>query len=288
MSDRLPTIVSVAGLTHPGHARTLNEDCFRVSEIGGALQRGPDEVVERVSSPAGFVLGVYDGTGGTGAGDAASRAAARVVSEALATGALPSGPAELSVRLVEAVTAAGAAILAEASASADRRGMGSTATVAALAGEHLVVAQVGDSRAYLLRGRELVQITRDDTLLQEVLRTGRLSPADAASFPHKNVLLQVLGTGRELKVSVSTVVLHHGDRVLLCTDGIHGLLEDAVLRATLLRHRDPGTAARVLLDEALRAGGLDNIALVIARPGSEGLPSGEAGLEVTSLGSGRT
>lgn len=277
MPARTPTTLSVAGLIHPGKARVLNEDCFCVSEIGGPLRRGPEEVVARLVSEGGFALGVYDGTGGNAAGDYASAAAAQSIGEALATGPLPGGPAELCARLVDAVTAASRELVSEGALHAMRRGMGSTATVAAFAGEHLVVAQVGDSRAYVLRGRELVQVTRDDTLLQEVLRTGKLAPEDAAAFPHKNILLQVLGNGTELKVGVSMIEARRGDVLLLCTDGIHGLLDDAVLRATLLRHHDPGVAARVLLDEALRAGGNDNIALVVARPEGETLPVATAG-----------
>jgi protein phosphatase len=160
------------------------------------------------------------------------------------------------------------------------RGMGTTATVAAVAGQHVAVAQIGDSRGYLLRGRELVQLTRDDTLMEEMLRQGRLSPEEAESFPHKNVLLQVLGSGVPPKVAVSTFEARHEDVLLLCTDGLHGMVGDEILRAVLLRHRAPGVAARVLLDEALRAGGNDNIALLVARLDGGDLETGDAAPEV--------
>jgi protein phosphatase len=130
-------------------------------------------------------------------------------------------------------------------------------------------------------------VTRDDTLLQEMLRTGSISPADAESFPHKNILLQVLGTGGELKVGVCSVEARRGDVVLLCTDGIHGLLSDAAIRAVLLRHHHPGVAARVLVDEAMRRGGHDNIALLIARLDGGAPEPGEAPLEVVRIQLGR-
>jgi protein phosphatase len=266
-----PTALLIAGFTHVGLARSYNEDCFRVSEIGGPFTSGPEAAVERLASEGGFVLGVYDGAGGKDAGAHASAMAARMVADSLAADALSGGQAELRARVVDAVTAAGDALSAESRANQNRRGMGSTATVAAIAAGHLVVAQVGDSRAYVLRGRALVQVTRDDTLLQEALRTGSLAPEDAAAFPHKNILLQVLGNGAKLNVGVSPIEPRRGDVLLLCTDGLHGLLDDAILRAILLRHREPGVAARVLLDEALRAGGHDNVALVVARLTGEAL-----------------
>jgi protein phosphatase len=277
--DRPPTVLSVAGLVHVGVARETNEDCFQVSEMGGPLRRGPDDVVERLVSVGGFALGVYDGAGGFAGGDRASTIAARVVADTLSAslaGARPEprppAPGELATGLVRAVTAAGEAILDASRVNPGLRGIGSTATVAAVAGGEIVVAQVGDSRAYVLRQRALVQVTRDDTLLEEALRSGSLKPEDAADFPHRKVLLQALGVGVAPKVGVTHVPARRGDVILLCTDGIHGMIHHVVMRATLLRHRDPGVAARVLLDEALHAGGRDNIALVVARLDGDGLP----------------
>jgi protein phosphatase len=259
----VPTIATIAGLTDAGERRTLNEDTFRVSEVVGPLARGPEDVVARLEVPVGLVLGVYDGTGGLMRGEHPSETGARRVAEGLASGDILPGPSAIAERLVAAVTAASDALL-ERSRGPGAGGAGTTATVAVIAGEHLVVAHVGDSRAYRLRGRELVQITEDDTLLQHALRTGHLRPADAAGFPHKNVLLQVLGSP-SVKVAVSSLDARRDDVILLSTDGIHGPLDDQAMRAVLLRHRAPGVAARVLLEEALRAGGGDNMAVVVAR-----------------------
>ncbi len=120
MAGRLPTVVSlVAGITHPGDRRTTNEDCFSVGEIAGDLTRGPGEVIERlVSVEVGFVLGVYDGTGSKGAVEVASATAARVVGDEAFSHSRTSlsGEAELCARLVQAVNAASAAVLADAGA----------------------------------------------------------------------------------------------------------------------------------------------------------------------------
>ena len=213
----VPTVATVAGLTHAGERRTLNEDTFRVSEVSGPLSRGPEDVVARLEVPVGLVLGVYDGTGGFMRGEHPSEAGARLVAEGLASGDRIEGPEAIARRLVAAVTAASEAIL-EQSRGPDAGG-GTTATVAVIAGEHLLVAQVGDSRAYRLRGRELVRLTEDDTLLQHALRTGQLRAADAAAFPHKNVLLQVLGS-TSIKVAVSSLDARHDD-VILLLDGRH-------------------------------------------------------------------
>ncbi len=280
MSARLPTVATLAGLTHVGTNRQTNEDSFRVSEVGGPLTRGPEELVARLAVEGGLVFGVYDGAGGASSGNLASDASAKHVAESLARGAHPSGPAELGAMLVRAVTAAGKSLDAEATTNPKLRGMGTTATVAAVAGRHVAVAQVGDSRGYLLRGRELVQLTRDDTLVEQMLQEGRLSPEEAESFPHKNVLLQILGNGAALRVAVSTFEARYEDVLLVCTDGLHGLIGDDVLRAVMLRHHAPGVAARVLVDEALRAGGHDNIALVVARLDGGDLETGAAALEV--------
>jgi protein phosphatase len=258
----VPTVATLAGLTHAGYRRTHNEDTFRISEVSGPLSRGPEDVVARLEVPVGLVLGVYDGTGGFMRGEQASETSARLVAEGLASGTLRSGFDAIGERLVASVTVASDALLERS--RVDAHGAGTTATVAVIAGGHLLVAHVGDSRAYRLRGRELVQLTQDDTLLQHALRSGQLRPADAADFPHKNVLLQVLGS-TSVKVAVSSLDARHDDVILLSTDGLHALIDDQALRAVLLRHRAPGVAARVLLEEALRAGGNDNIAIVVAR-----------------------
>jgi protein phosphatase len=110
-----------------------------------------------------------------------------------------------------------------------------------------------------------VQLTRDDTLANEALLLGDLKPEEVADFPHKSIVLSALGMAATTRSVVTSVALRLDDALLLCTDGLHALVDRRTIRAVLLRHREPGVAARVLVDEAMRAGGNDNLALVVAR-----------------------
>jgi serine/threonine protein phosphatase PrpC len=164
-----------------------------------------------------------------------------------------------------AVRGANQAILRAAAAERKHRGMGATATIAVQLGERLTLAQIGDTRAYILRERRLVQITEDDTLVHEALRAGTLKLEEIGAFAHRSVVMKALGVSDNLEPTLTTVELRLDDVLLICSDGLHGLVDHATLRAILLRHRAPGAAARVLLDEALRAGGHDNLTILVAR-----------------------
>jgi protein phosphatase len=265
VGEREAITISFAALTDIGLIRAANEDTFHVSELGGRGFPGGDGERERISSPHGFVLGVYDGMGGRSGGDAASQDVARVVHAVTSTSPRPGTSAELRERLSSAVETAGRDLFMNASRDRTRLGTATTATVAALLDEHLHVAHVGDSRAYLLRGRRLTQLTRDDTLLNMMLESGELDAERAASFEHRNVITRALGLQEKVSPATRTVKLRLGDALLLCTDGLSGLVDDATIRATMLRHFDPGVAGRVLIDEALRAGGTDNVTMIVAR-----------------------
>ena len=262
-------VATVAGMTRTGLLRHANEDGFYVGEAGGTPRYGPDDLVERLALGS-VSLGVFDGMG-SGQEGGAGATAARMVGNMI--GSLLAGEQPDPARaLTSALVSVGASIHAHVMEALLSRGMGSTATAAVISGDEIVVAQVGDSRGYVLRERVLVQVTRDDTLLEEALRTGTLRPQDVAVFPHKNVLLKVLGAAPSVEVAVTGIAPRCGDVLLLCTDGIHGRLDRATLRAVLLRHREPGAAARVLVQEAMRAGGNDDATVVVARIAGESLP----------------
>ena len=142
--------------------------------------------------------------------------------------------------------------------------MGTTATVAAITGDRVYLANVGDSRAYLLRDRRFEQLTRDDTLIEHFRRTGELTAEAEAELP-RNVITRALGLSESLTVEVSALDPRIGDVLLICSDGLCGMVEDRSLRDVLLRQRDVGVACRVLVDAALRAGGHDNISVIVAR-----------------------
>lgn len=261
-----PIVISIAGITHTGRSRDHNEDTYSYGALAGERRSSPSVARDRYVLERGCVLGVYDGVGRV-----AGETAAGVVHATLAREPLPATEDELRDGVHRAVSAANRAVF-EAGRDSRHGGMGTTATVAALVDACAVLAHAGDSRAYLLRGRRLVQITKDDRLTPEVLRaSGKLTEEEIADFPHGNVITKALGMSEHLEPAITRVVLRRGDSLLLCTDGLWKMVGAPTIRAILLRQRDPGAACRVLCDEALRAGGHDNLAVIVARFDGEGL-----------------
>jgi PPM family protein phosphatase len=277
------TAISVAARTDAGVRREHNEDTFLVSDLVHGKRFGEQPARFALDPPFALALGVYDGAGGASSADAASRLAARTVHAGLVQG-VPVSSDDLERRLVQAFTGAGRAVLENARRNAAHRGSATTATAAALCDERLLLAHVGDSRAYLLRCGTLTQVTRDQTLLQSLLDAGKLRPEEAAAFEHRQVL-QALGHRERLQVAVSTLELRRGDVLLLCTDGLNDMVGDGVIRAALDAHEDPALACDALIDAARRAGGLDNVTALVARFGGSWLtaPESETPLEVVEL-----
>jgi protein phosphatase len=142
--------------------------------------------------------------------------------------------------------------------------MGTTATIAALMDSQLFLAQVGDSRAYVLRNGQLVQVTRDQSLVTQLIEAGQLTEEEAETFEHNNIILQALGTADSVQVDLTYVDLRHGDRLLMCSDGLSGMIRSDEIRQTLLTFADPLQACRELTDRANAAGGHDNITVIVA------------------------
>jgi protein phosphatase len=256
--------VRLFGRTDVGQIREHNEDNFLVAD----LTRRSRSLMEtdRVQSVAerGTVLGVCDGMGGAAAGEVASQLAVDIIYEKLSQGDPPTSHDDLARRLVNAVEEAGGRIFGEARADRTRRGMGTTATIAALLDSRLFVAQVGDSRAYVLRGDKFVQVSRDQSLVNQLIEAGQLTEEEAETFEHNNIILQALGTAETVQVDLTYVDLRHGDTLLVCSDGLSGMVRADEMREVLLSHRDPFDACKELVDRANRAGGHDNITVIVA------------------------
>src|SRR5262249_27498752 len=156
-------------------------------------------------------------------------------------------------------------IRARAAAQRALLGMGTTATVCALREGDLFVAQVGDSRAYLLRGGKLTQLTRDQTLATMLVELGQLAPADVERFEHKNGILQAVGTQDHLQIDLTRVSVRRGDVLLVCSDGLHGPIGDDAIRAVLERETSPARACEALVALANAEGGPDNVTCIVAR-----------------------
>ena len=206
------------------------------------------------AAPPLFV--VADGMGGHAAGEVASELAIQTISQ-LAPG-YPNGP-----MLENAITEANRAVYECARANERRAGMGTTVTAALLQGTRLVIAQVGDSRAYLLHGGELQQLTRDHSLMQDLIDAGEITPAEARIHPQRNFITRALGTSPSVKADIYELNVSPGDRLLLCSDGLCGMLEDSDMALALRTIRNPQTCATELIQMANQAGGHDNITAIV-------------------------
>jgi len=204
------------------------------------------------------LLALADGMGGHAAGEVASK----VVIAALAALDDDDPGGDLLGELGEAIEQGNAAISELVGGDPDLDGMGTTLTAVLFAGRKLGLAHVGDSRAYMLRGSTFAQITHDDTFVQSLIDEGRITAEEAASHPQRSLLLKAL-TGREIEPSLAVRESRAGDRYLLCSDGLSGVVSDETL-AEALQIQDPQTCADRLIELALKGGGPDNVTVIVA------------------------
>lgn len=222
------------------------------TDIGCVRDHNEDSLVV---APPLYV--VADGMGGHAAGEVASEIAVDVIARLAPEH--PDGEA-----LAFAVEEANRAIIQAASEGQGRAGMGTTCTAAMMEGERLVIAQVGDSRAYLLHGGKLQQITRDHSLMADMIESGQITPEEARVHPRRSVITRALGSDANMRADIYEINVKTGDRLLLCSDGLSGMLEDHEMEAVLLRTRDPQRCAAQLVNQAIGAGGYDNVTVVVA------------------------
>jgi serine/threonine protein phosphatase PrpC len=239
----------VAALTDVGLFRQLNEDTWNWTELGEGV----------------YLYVVADGMGGHDSGEVASTLAASTICS-VAHDRMRSleNPTAESVENVldEAFQAANNTV----KNLADERGsdMGTTLVAVLTVGDDLaLMANVGDSRGYLLRGDTLHPVTRDHSLVARMVEQGRITPAEARTHPHGNILLRTVGTERDVQPDIVAVETESEDRLLLCSDGLWGEVEDEDIEAIMNQHADPRLAARELVRAAHRGGGKDNITVLI-------------------------
>ncbi|HEY4102865.1 MAG TPA: Stp1/IreP family PP2C-type Ser/Thr phosphatase [Polyangiaceae bacterium] len=256
--------VRVFGRTDVGQIREHNEDNFLVADLTRRTRSLMEGDREQIVGARGTLLGVCDGMGGAAAGEVASQLAVDIIYEKLVQGEPPTDHDDLARRLVHAVEEAGMRIFNEARADRTRRGMGTTSTIAALMDSRLFVAQVGDSRAYVLRGDRFTQVSRDQSLVNQLIEAGQLTEEEAETFEHNNIILQALGTAETVQVDLTFVDLRRGDRLLVCSDGLSGMVRSDEIREVLLGTKDSLEACKELTDRANRAGGHDNITVIVA------------------------
>jgi protein phosphatase len=268
--------------TDVGQVREHNEDNFLVADLT-RRQRGLLDANRALTlGHQGAVFAVCDGMGGAAAGEIASQLAVDIIYERLVEGLDDKTPLrrdELARRLVRAVETAGLRIFQEAKNDRTRRGMGTTVTAAALVDDVLFLAQVGDSRGYILRGEQLVQVTRDQSLVNQLIEAGQLTEEEAETFEHNNIILQALGTADTVQVDLTYAELRQGDILMLCSDGLSGMVRGEEIRELLRTQPEPLDACKALTERANQAGGHDNITVIVVHFDGEGLkpntPDGE-------------
>lgn len=222
------------------------------TDIGCLRDHNEDSLVV---APPLFV--VADGMGGHAAGEVASEIAVDVIADLAPEH--PDGEA-----LAHAVKEANRAVIQAAREGRGREGMGTTVTAALLEGERLVIAQVGDSRAYLLHQGKLQQLTRDHSLVADMIEAGQLTPEEARTHPQRSVITRALGSDLHLQPDIYEINVETGDRLLICSDGLSGMVDDEGIEHTLRRVQDPQRCASQLVNEAVANGGHDNVTVIVA------------------------
>jgi len=222
---------------------------------------------------SGSLAAVADGMGGHSAGEVASAAATEEL-RSLQDGAAWRGERSAGEALKWAVMEANRRIREMAAGDKSLEGMGTTITALLSDGDVIHLAHVGDSRAYLLRKGELSQLTEDHTLVQELVKQGKLRPEDAKRHPQGSIITRALGVDADVQVDTATFKIISGDRLLLCTDGLTGVVDQATIRNVLLRVRDPQQASERLVALANEQGGPDNITVVVLDSDGSGPDTG--------------
>ena len=261
------------GQSDVGRIREHNEDNFVIIDLARDRRQslGSDEVCSGRLERPGMVLAVCDGMGGAAAGEVASRMAVDTFYEVLrGAGPFPDRD-HFAQALVRATEEASRRIFKAAKGDRSQRGMGTTATLAGLLDAVLFVAQVGDSRAYVLRNGRMRLVTKDQSLVNQLVESGQLTSEEAEGFEHSNIILQALGTSDEVNADLTFLELCRGDRVLVCSDGLSGLVHDDVIESVLLTTSDLREAALQLIALANNAGGHDNITCALVEVGGDGL-----------------
>lgn len=262
--------VNVAAVTHVGRVRAKNEDAFVVADLSGGsvLKREADDAfcfsnvccanVIQVGE-RGVLLAVSDGMGGAPAGEVASALVIDTIAREIAEDTAAPPSREL---LSEAVHRAHEVVRDQG--ERDQARMGATLTAIFVRAGHAYIAEVGDSRAYLLRGGEIAQVTRDQSMVQLLLDNGLMSREDASHSPMRNVILQAMGHQRDLKIALGRMELRDRDWLIVCSDGLTTHLDDEEIRDIILDSETAELAAACLVALANERGGEDNITVIVA------------------------
>ena len=229
------------GVSDPGCVRNNNEDCYLLSPQTGLYV-------------------VADGMGGAQAGEHASQLAVDTLADIIGKGEQTSPE-----MLARAFQEANSRVLTAAASDASLEGMGTTLVAALESGPEVLIASVGDSRAYVYQGSELIAVTEDQTWVHEVGRRLGIDEMSVRTHPMRHVLTMAIGVSPELRVHSYALKPHPGDQILLSSDGLHGVVDGSVIARALAGNGDLESKCRRLIEAAKQAGGPDNITVVLLR-----------------------
>ncbi|MGI5971994.1 MAG: Stp1/IreP family PP2C-type Ser/Thr phosphatase [Oscillospiraceae bacterium] len=237
------------GLTDVGLIRPQNQDSF---------------LIELLPETGQALCVVCDGMGGARGGNVASGLASAVFIEEARRRLRPElKPQKMESLLQEAVNAANSAVWRKSHESADYTGMGTTLVALLSSGDRIAVINVGDSRAYLISSKGISLITRDHSLVADMVRRGELTPEEARVHPNRNLITRALGTGQSVKGDFFSMDLRPGENILLCTDGLSNMLSDQEILFDVIHGGEKSLCCRRLIDIALKRGAPDNVTVVL-------------------------
>jgi PPM family protein phosphatase len=274
-------VLRVFALTDVGHSRDHNEDAYLVADLEAVqpLEFESDDSLELCPGPHGTLFLVADGMGGAASGELASSMASTIVLEELSqkwSSSDEMSPEGFATALRDAATVANERIHQFARQNPEHRGMGTTATIAGLVHDVVYVAQVGDSRAYLVRDGKAIQLTKDQSLMQRLVEAGEMTPEQAEQSDRRNIILQALGPEAQITVDLTHQQLRRDDVLILCSDGLSGLVRAAEIARHASELSDMSALCRRLVDRANELGGPDNITVVAVRIEGNGMAASRA------------
>tara|TARA_B100000315_G_scaffold167788_1_gene156281 strand:+ start:9571 stop:10434 length:864 start_codon:yes stop_codon:yes gene_type:complete len=254
--------ISVFAQTDVGRVRKGNEDSFLVVDTTSENSASLTEVRQYNLNDGIKFFMVADGMGGPAAGEVASLLAVNTVLKEMKS-KTASTESEFVQMLDDSLQKANTAILEKASKNPEMRGMGTTATLAGISNNKLFIGQIGDSRAYIVRNNTITQVTKDQSFVGQLVALGTITEEEAEKHPQKNVILQALGSNASMQVAATSIDFCQNDYLLLCSDGLSGLVKDEEIKSIVQSSSDLVSACKELIGLANQRGGHDNITVVI-------------------------
>jgi serine/threonine protein phosphatase PrpC len=259
-------VLTLFGRSDKGKGRTNNEDAFVLSELADSAPiRAMTSAVALQVQERGILVAVSDGMGGAQGGELASSAVVGALHDGMSKVKASNAEAALRATIEEANQH-----VVETAQASGHTGMGATLTAMLFHGIYAYVAEVGDSRAYLLRANRIVQLTRDQSYVQQLIDAGAMTPEQAETSEYKNVILQAMGLG-DVAVVLSRISLRRRDRFVVCSDGLSGSVKDQEMASIVHGSATPEVACAALVERAVANGGEDDITVVLVEVDGEGV-----------------